>query len=40
MSEIKNILSSLPNSAGVYQFLSLAGKVIYVGKSKNLKSRV
>ncbi len=33
-------LSSLPDSPGVYQFLNKEGKVLYVGKAKNLRSRV
>lgn len=37
---LENILKSLPTSAGVYRFLDREGNVIYVGKAKNLKSRV
>lgn len=33
-------LSALPTAPGVYQFRNRAGKVIYVGKAKNLKNRV
>src|SRR5438477_5064585 len=33
-------LETLPKSAGVYQFKNGAGRVIYVGKAKNLKNRV
>ncbi|MEI8133457.1 MAG: excinuclease ABC subunit UvrC [bacterium] len=33
-------LDSLPKSPGVYQYKNAAGKVIYVGKAKNLKNRV
>ncbi len=33
-------LSSLPAQPGVYQFRNAAGQVIYVGKAKNLRSRV
>ena len=33
-------LDSLPTSPGVYQFKSSDGKGIYVGKAKNLRSRV
>ena len=43
MSLIQNhsaITSSLPDNPGVYQFLDASGKVIYIGKAKNLKKRV
>ncbi len=33
-------ISNLPDSPGVYQFLNDEGKIIYVGKAKNLKKRV
>jgi excinuclease ABC subunit C len=36
----KSIISSLPDKPGVYQFIDNSGKVIYVGKAKNLKKRV
>ncbi len=38
--QIKEKISLLPTSAGVYQFLDSQGVVIYVGKAKNLRSRV
>ena len=38
--EIKNILAILPDQPGCYQLLDEKGKVIYVGKAKNLKRRV
>jgi excinuclease ABC subunit C len=38
--EIKIDLDNLPNNPGVYQFLNSNGKIIYVGKAKNLKNRV
>lgn len=40
MQEIKDILTTLPHSAGVYQYFDEKWNIIYVGKSKNLKSRV
>jgi excinuclease ABC subunit C len=39
-SKLEVNLKNLPSSPGVYQFLNKNGKVIYVGKAKNLKSRV
>lgn len=36
---VRTILSQLPSGPGVYQ-MYLSGKVIYVGKAKNLKRRV
>lgn len=33
-------LASLPTGPGVYQFKNVDGKVIYVGKAQNLRSRV
>lgn len=33
-------VKTLPTNPGVYQFLDKDGKVIYVGKAKNLKNRV
>ncbi len=33
-------LKNLPNKPGVYQFFSVADKLLYVGKAKNLKNRV
>jgi excinuclease ABC subunit C len=33
-------VSALPDNPGVYQFLDSAGRIIYVGKAKNLKKRV
>lgn len=38
--DYKNIVSSLPSKPGVYQFLDESGKIIYVGKAKNLRNRV
>lgn len=39
-NEFKEILSNLPTRPGIYKFLDKRGKVIYVGKAKNLKRRV
>ena len=36
---IKNILALLPDTPGVYQYFDKEGKIIYVGKAKNLKRR-
>jgi excinuclease ABC subunit C len=33
-------IRSLPHSAGIYQYLSAKGEVLYVGKAKNLSKRV
>ena len=33
-------LSSLPDLPGVYQFFDSTGKIIYIGKAKNLRKRV
>lgn len=37
---IKQIVSSLPETPGVYQYYNEEGTIIYVGKAKNLKKRV
>ncbi len=39
-SNLETKLKNLPDNPGVYQFLSEKGKVIYVGKARNLKNRV
>ena len=33
-------LATLPTNPGIYQFRNAAGKIIYVGKAKNLRNRV
>ena len=37
---LKGIVSNLPESPGIYQYLNSEGTIIYVGKAKNLKRRV
>ncbi len=39
-SKLEVNLKNLPASPGIYQFSNKNGKVIYVGKAKNLKNRV
>lgn len=36
----KNIMDELPKNPGVYYFHNQKGKVVYVGKAKNIKKRV
>ena len=37
---MKQTIQDLPTSAGVYQYFDIQGKLLYVGKAKNLKNRV
>jgi len=37
---LKDIIKTLPNKPGVYQYYNTEGKILYVGKAKNLKKRV
>lgn len=39
-TDLKNKLITLPTRPGVYQFKNDKDKVIYVGKARNLRSRV
>ncbi|MDQ7084694.1 MAG: excinuclease ABC subunit UvrC [Sulfurovum sp.] len=37
---MQRVIQDLPSSAGVYQYFNEAGKLLYIGKAKNLKNRV
>ena len=37
---MQTVIKNLPQVAGVYQYFNEAGKLLYVGKAKNLKNRV
>lgn len=39
-THIKNLLKTLPNKPGVYQHIDAEGKILYIGKAKDLKKRV
>ncbi|MBK7103870.1 MAG: excinuclease ABC subunit C [Ignavibacteriae bacterium] len=39
-TELKNKISAIPSLPGVYQFFNNEGKIIYIGKAINLRSRV
>ena len=40
LKKLKGIVSALPEKPGSYQYYDAEGTIIYVGKAKNLKSRV
>lgn len=40
LSNLKDTLSSLPDSPGIYRYYNKEEELIYVGKAKNLKKRV
>ena len=40
LEKLKRIVSALPEKPGSYQYYDAEGTIIYVGKAKNLKSRV
>ena len=40
LSYLKSIVAAMPEKPGSYQFYDVDGVIIYVGKAKNLKSRV
>ena len=37
---MQEIIQDLPSCAGVYQYFDTNGKLLYVGKAKNLRNRV
>lgn len=37
---VKQAISALPDSPGIYKFFDEQGKILYIGKAKNLKKRV
>ena len=37
---MQSVIQDLPSCAGVYQYFDTSGKLLYVGKAKNLKNRV
>lgn len=39
-SKLKQVLKTLPDKPGIYQYFDKAGKIIYIGKAKDLKKRV
>ncbi len=40
LARLKNIVRSLPEKPGSYQYYDAEGTIIYIGKAKNLKTRV
>lgn len=40
MQNIKAFLNSLPNQPGIYQMLGAEGRILYIGKARNLKKRI
>ena len=40
LERLRNIVLNMPEKPGSYQYYDEAGTIIYVGKAKNLKSRV
>ena len=40
LAYLKGIVQNLPETPGCYQYLDDSGRIIYVGKAKNLKRRV
>ncbi len=40
MKSLTNTIKNLPSNAGIYEFLDKKGKILYIGKAKNLKNRI
>jgi excinuclease ABC subunit C len=40
LDHLKKLVSVLPDQPGIYQYFDNSGRIIYVGKAKNLKKRV
>ncbi len=40
LMNLKDSISSLPATPGIYQYFDTHGKLLYIGKAKNLKNRV
>lgn len=39
-TDLSNIIKNLPKQPGVYRYYDIDGKLLYIGKAKNLKNRV
>ena len=39
-ADVNSYLKSLPNRPGVYRYFDSEGQLLYVGKAKNLKTRI
>ena len=40
ISKLKNKLKTIPQKPGIYFWLDKAGKILYVGRATNLKTRI
>ena len=38
--KLNPVIKTLPNKPGIYQYYDIDGKILYIGKAKNLKKRV